>query len=182
MRTLENWNGVLLIEPDVFKDDRGWFMESFSEPKMKALGIDVMFVQDNHSYSQPKGVLRGIHFQNEPKAQSKLVRCTSGSILDVAVDLRKGSPHYKEWRSFELSETNKRMLFVPKGFGHGFLTLEEDVEVMYKVDGLYSKEHERSIRFDDPEIGVEWGVQKPLRSAKDEKAPSLRESDCNFLY
>ena len=132
-------NEVKLIEPTVFGDNRGWFYESYSYEKLKALGIDVKFVQDNRSYSKEKGTLRGIHFQKTPMAQSKLICCTRGKILDVAVDLRKGSPTYLKWISVELSEEHKHMLFIPKGFGHGFVTLTEDVEVLYKVDEYYSK-------------------------------------------
>jgi dTDP-4-dehydrorhamnose 3,5-epimerase len=174
-------NGVKIIEPDVFADQRGWFFESYSAWKMDQLGISVIFVQDNHSYSERKGVIRGLHFQNEPMAQSKLVRCTHGSVMDCAVDIRIGSPDYRKWVSVELSSTNKKMLFIPKGFAHGFLTLEDDSEIQYKVDNFYSKEHDRSIRFDDPEIGIDWGVSEPLLSDKDAAAPLLSESDCNFL-
>ncbi len=173
---------VKLIEPDVFGDNRGWFYESYSYEKLKNLGIDVRFVQDNRSYSKEKGTLRGIHFQKTPMAQSKLISCTKGKILDVAVDLRKGSPTYLKWISAELSEENKHMLFIPKGFGHGFVTLSEDVEVLYKVDEYYSKEHDRSIRFNDSEIGIEWNITEPVLSEKDKKAPSLCESDIDFIW
>lgn len=174
--------GVYILEPKVFGDNRGWFMESFSDKVFKELGLDINFVQDNHSYSKLKGTLRGLHFQNNPMAQTKLVRCTRGKILDVAVDIRKGSPTYKKWIAVELSEENKRQLLIPKGFAHGFVTLTDDVEVQYKVDEYYSKEHDRSIRFDDPEIGVEWGVENPILSDKDKNAPCLKDSDCNFVY
>ena len=172
---------VKLIEPAVFGDNRGWFYESYSYEKLKALGIDVKFVQDNRSYSKEKGTLRGIHFQKTPMAQSKLICCTRGKILDVAVDLRRGSPTYLKWISVELSEENKHMLFIPKGFGHGVVTLTEDVEVLYKVDEYYSKEHDRSIRFDDKEIGVEWNIDKPVLSQKDKDAPLLCDSDIDFV-
>ncbi len=172
---------VKLIEPAVFGDNRGWFYESYSYEKLKALGIDVNFVQDNRSYSKEKGTLRGIHFQKTPMAQSKLICCTRGKILDVAVDLRKGSPTYLKWISAELSDENKLMLFIPKGFGHGFVTLTEDVEVLYKVDEYYSKEHDRSIRFDDKEIGVEWNIDEPVLSQKDKDAPLLCDSDIDFV-
>ncbi len=173
---------VKLIEPAVFGDNRGWFYESYSYEKLKALGIDVKFVQDNRSYSKEKGTLRGIHFQKTPMAQSKLICCTRGKILDVAVDLRKGSPTYLKWISAELSEENKLMLFIPKGFGHGFVTLTEDVEVLYKVDEYYSREHDRSIRFDDKEIGVEWNIDEPVLSQKDKDAPLLCNSDIDFVW
>lgn len=175
-------DGVLLIEPTVFKDDRGWFMETYSTVKYEQIGIDVEFIQDNQSFSKQKGILRGVHFQNMPKAQSKLIRCTRGTILDVAVDLRKGSPTYKQSFAAELSEENKRQLFIPQGFGHGFLTLSEDVEVQYKCDNLYSKEHDRSIRFDDPELNIDWPKMEYILSQKDIQAPTLANSDVNFNY
>ena len=171
---------VLIIETKVFGDYRGWFVETYSYDKFKEFGIDIVFVQDNHSMSAKKGTLRGLHFQNNPKSQAKLIRCTKGNILDVAVDLRKGSSTYKRWVAIELSESNKRQLMVPKGFAHGFLTLTDDVEVQYKVDEYYSPEHDRSIRFDDPEIGVDWGIEAPILSEKDLKAPFLKDSDVNF--
>ena len=123
--------GVFILEPRVFGDARGWFMESRSAPKMKAAGFDFDFVQDNHSFTAKKGVIRGIHFQNDPDSQTKIVRCISGTVLDVAVDLRKGSPTYKKWLAFELSAENKRQLLIPKGFGHGFLTLTDNVGTGY---------------------------------------------------
>ena len=142
-----------------------------------------MFVQDNQSFSSQKGILRGIHFQNNPMAQAKLVRVTKGAVLDVAVDLRKGSPTYRQWVSVELSAENKRMLFIPRGFGHGFRTLTDDVEFCYKVDNLYSKECDRGIRYNDPAIGVDWGeVNESLLSAKDTTSPLLADSDCNFVF
>lgn len=172
--------GVYIIEPKVFGDNRGWFMETYSKDKFKELGINIDFIQDNHSFSSEKGILRGLHFQTSPKAQSKLIRCTRGTILDVVVDLRKGSSTYKQWVIEELSETNKKQVFIPKGCAHGFLTLTDDVDVQYKVDEYYSPECDRSIRFDDPEIGVQWGIENPILSEKDEKAPLLKDSDVNF--
>lgn len=173
---------VKIIKPQVFGDNRGWFYESYSFEKLKALGIDTVFVQDNRSYSAQKGTLRGIHFQKTPFAQTKLICCTRGKILDVAVDLRKGSPTYLKWVSAELSEENKYMLYIPKGFGHGFVTLTNDVEVLYKVDEYYNKESDRSIRFDDKEIGVDWGISSPVLSQKDLNAPLLCDSDTDFVY
>ena len=172
--------GVYIIEPQVFGDERGWFMESYS--KLKLQDIDCSFVQDNHSYSQKKGILRGIHFQNGELAQAKLVRCISGIIIDVAVDLRKGSPTYKKWISVELSAQNKKQLFIPRGFGHGFLTLSDDVEILYKADNYYSKEHDRSIIWNDEELGINWCIEHPILSDKDKNAPALKESDCNFIF
>ncbi len=173
---------VLIIEPQVFGDHRGWFCETYSKAKLKELGIDIDFVQDNHSLSSQKGTLRGMHFQIDPKAQTKLLRCTKGKILDVAVDIRKDSPTYKKWIAVELSEENQKQIFIPKGFAHGFLTLTNDVEVQYKVDEYYSKECDRSIRYDDPQINVNWNIANPILSEKDLNAPFLEESDNNFVY
>ena len=179
--------GVYIIEPTVFGDNRGWFMESYSYEEFKKIGIDTVFIQDNHSFTKKKGTIRGIHFQINPKAQTKLVKCTNGKILDIAVDLRKGSPTYKKWIAVELTEENKKMLYIPKGFGHAFLTLTDNVEVQYKVDEYYSKEHDRSIRFDDPEISINWnlkkyGIKEIILSEKDKNAPYLKDSDINFIW
>lgn len=174
--------GVCIIEPQVFGDHRGYFMETYSAKAFADLGIDTVFVQDNQSFSAQKGTLRGIHFQNDPMAQAKLVRVTRGAVLDVAVDLRRGSPTYKQWVAVELTAENKRMLFIPRGFGHGFVTLTEDVEFCYKVDNLYSKECDRGIRYNDPDIGVNWGDIEPVLSQKDTTSPFLKDSDCNFAY
>lgn len=173
---------VLIIIPKVFGDHRGWFMETYSYKKLAEYGFDLKFVQDNHSLSATKGTLRGLHFQINPKAQTKLVGCTRGKILDVAVDLREGSPTYKRWVAVELSADNKKQLLIPKGFAHGFLTLTDNVEVQYKVDEYYSPEHDRSIRYDDPELGIKWGIENPVLSDKDLKAPLLKDSDHNFRY
>lgn len=172
--------GCKIIIPDVFGDSRGWFMESFSEAKYEAIGIKADFVQDNHSYSAKKDILRGIHFQKAPYAQAKLVRCTRGRILDVAVDLRKSSPTYCQWIAVELSAENFKQLWIPQGFGHGFVTLSDDCEVQYKTDNVYSKESDRSIRFDDPQINVDWGISEPELSEKDRSAPYLSDSDVDF--
>jgi dTDP-4-dehydrorhamnose 3,5-epimerase len=173
---------VYIIEPQVFGDHRGWFMETWSEEKSKELGINKHFVQDNHSYTAKKGTLRGLHFQNNPMAQCKIVRCIAGAVMDVAVDIRKGSPNYLKWVAVELSAENKLQLFIPRGFAHGFLTLTDNVEFVYKVDNLYSMECDRSIRFDDPTIRVDWGISNPILSEKDLNAPLLANSDCNFVY
>lgn len=175
-----NLKEVMIVEPDLFGDDRGWFFECYSKNKYKEIGIDINFVQDNHSFSAQKGTLRGIHFQNNPKAQSKLIRCTKGCVLDVAVDLRKNSATYKQWVAVKLSAENKKQLFIPKGFGHAFLTLTPDVEFQYKVDEYYSKENDRSIRFDDPELNIYWNIANPILSDKDKNAPLIKDSDCNF--
>jgi len=174
--------GVLILEPQVFKDPRGWFMESWSAAKFHAAGIEYNFVQDNHSYSAMKGVLRGIHFQNGSAAQAKLVRVTRGAVLDVAVDLRKGSPTYKQWVSARLTSENKRQLLIPRGFGHGFVTLTDDVEFLYKTDNPYNAKADRSIRWNDPELAINWGIDQPIISDKDAIAPSLRDSDCDFIW
>lgn len=174
--------GVYIIEPKVFGDHRGWFMETYSKEKLAEQGVNADFVQDNHSFSAKKGTVRGLHFQINPMAQAKLVRCTKGKILDVAVDIRVGSPTYKKWVAVELSEENKRQFFIPKGFAHGFVTLTDNVEVQYKVDEYYSPENDRSIRYDDPDIGVDWGIDNPILSDKDIKAPLLKNSDFNFKY
>ena len=173
---------VYIIEPKVFGDNRGWFMESYSKIKCEKLNIKYDFIQDNHSFSSEKGTLRGLHFQLNPKSQSKLVRCTRGSMLDIVVDLRFGSPTYKKWIAVELTEENKKQLLIPKGFAHGFVTLTENVEVQYKVDEYYSPENDRSIRYDDPEIGIDWEVTNPILSDKDLNAPLLKDSDVNFNY
>ena len=167
--------GVVIITPDVFGDHRGFFMESWSEHKMEEAGLHYNFVQDNHSMSSVKGTLRGIHFQKGDKAQAKLVRCVKGAVLDVAVDLRHESPTYKQWVAVELSAENKKQLMIPRGFGHGFVTLTDEVEFLYKADNYYAPEADGGIRWNDPEIGVGWGVENPILSAKDEKNPFLKD-------
>ncbi|WP_339267472.1 dTDP-4-dehydrorhamnose 3,5-epimerase [Paenibacillus sp. FSL R5-0470] len=175
--------GVLIVEPAVFGDHRGWFMETFSEAKFQEQGLKLDFVQDNQSFSATKGTLRGLHYQINPKAQSKLVRCTKGAIFDVAVDIRHGSPSYGKWFGIELTADNKKQLLIPKGFAHGFMTLTDDVEVQYKCDELYAPECDGGILWNDPEIGIEWPMHiQPVLSVKDEKAPLLKESKHNFVY
>jgi dTDP-4-dehydrorhamnose 3,5-epimerase len=174
--------GVFLLEPQVFGDARGWFTESWSEQSMREAGLHYTFVQDNHSYSAQKHTLRGIHFQKGARAQAKLIRCSRGAVLDVAVDLRAGSPTYGEWISAELSADNKRQIIIPRGFGHAFLTLTDDVEFLYKADNPYCAEADRSILWSDPAIGVVWGVDAPILSDKDAAAPLLRDSDVDFVY
>ena len=154
--------GVVLVKPIVFSDDRGFFMETYKYSDFAKNGIKENFVQDNHSKSV-KNVLRGIHFQLNPKAQGKLVRCTKGKIFDVAVDLRKNSPTFKKWVGVELSEENKYMLYIPAGFGHAFLTLSNEAEVLYKATEEYSKEHDSGIRWNDPEINITWGIKSPIK-------------------
>lgn len=173
---------VVVVVPKVFGDHRGWFAEIFSARIWQDMGLASDFIQDNHSFSAQKGTLRGLHFQNNPNAQTKLVRCTRGAILDVAVDIRKGSPMYGQWVAVELSADNFKQLFIPKGFAHGFLTLTDNIEVQYKVDAYYAPECDRGIRYDDPAIGVDWGEIVPILSEKDQKSPLLNDSDCNFIY
>ena len=175
--------GVFVLEPQVFGDARGWFMESWSQRKMHDAGIDVQFVQDNQSFSAQKGTLRGLHYQLNPMCQAKLLRCTRGKIFDVAVDIRKGSPQYGKWVGVELSAENKKQLFIPRGFAHGFITLTDDVEVQYKADNYYAQECDGNIRWDDPDIGVEWPLKPVILSEKDSKAPLLKErTNLNFVY
>ena len=173
-------DGVLIIEPKVFGDNRGWFMETYSRRDFEDAGITAEFVQDNRSFSSKKGIIRGLHFQRNSMCQAKLLTCLKGEILDVAVDLRKDSPNYKKWISVKLTAENKKQIFIPKGFAHGFLTLTDDVEIMYKCDELYSPECDGGIRFDDPEIGVEWGVENPILSEKDKNAPYLKDIKLDF--
>lgn len=174
---------VYVIEPKIFGDHRGWFMENYSKIKLAEAGVDCNFVQDNQSFSAYKGTLRGLHFQLNPKAQAKIVRCIKGAILDVAVDIRRGSPLYKKWVAVELTAENKKQVFIPKGFAHGFLTLTDDVEVLYKADEYYAPECDRNILYNDPEIGVEWGSGEFILSDKDRKAPLLKDHiDLNFVY
>lgn len=173
-------DGAYILEPKVFGDHRGYFMESYSQARFEQLGLTPLFVQDNESFTASKGTLRGIHFQNNPMAQCKVVRVVQGAVLDLVIDFRKDSPTYLQWELVELSSANKRMLYLPKGCGHGFLTLTDDVLFCYKVDALYSKEFDRSVRFDDPALGIEWGIENPILSEKDIKAPLYRDSDCNF--
>lgn len=180
--TKTNLSGLTVLEPQLFSDHRGWFCEVWSHKKMQQLGLHYEFVQDNHSFSAAKGTLRGLHFQINPCAQAKLVRCTRGAILDVAVDLRRGSPTWLQWVAVELSAVNRRQLLLPRGFAHGFLTLTEDAEVQYKVDEYYAPECDRSVRWDDPDIGVAWGVSSPILAEKDANAPYLRDSDLNFEF
>jgi dTDP-4-dehydrorhamnose 3,5-epimerase len=169
---------VLLIEPARFGDARGFFSEVWKKSALTAAGVAAEFVQDNHSWSKEAGVLRGLHFQRPPHAQGKLVRCTRGRVLDVAVDIREGSPTYGQHVTMELSAENWRQLWLPRGFAHGFLTLEPDCEVLYKVDAEYSREADGGIAWDDPALGIAWPLPPggPILSDKDRKAPRLAEA------
>ena len=166
-------SGVLIIEPRVFSDSRGWFMETYSKKKTPQFTCD--FIQDNHSFSAQKGTLRGIHFQYPPMAQAKLLRCTRGALMDFAIDLRPNSDTFKKWICVELSEENKKQLFIPRGFGHAFLSLTDNSELLYKTDNYYSPEHDAAILWADPEINVDWGIDSPILSDKDRIAPLLQE-------
>lgn len=174
--------GVFLIEPNVFKDYRGYYMESYSKRTLEKYGITDDFVQDNHLLSLKRGTIRGIHFQNEPYAQSKLLRCTNGKILDVVVDLRKSSTTYKKWISVELDADTKKQIYIPRGFGHACISLVDNVEVQYKVNNLYEPSHDRAIAWNDPELDINWTISHDdiIVSEKDRNAPLLKDSDVNF--
>jgi len=172
---------VVLIEPGVFEDDRGWFMESFNEERfhreLKRLGLAIpsAFVQDNHSSSK-KGVLRGLHYQLPPHPQGKLVRVVQGAAYDVAVDIREGSPTFGHWVGFELNANNKRMLWIPAGFAHGFLVLEDDTHFLYKTTDFYNKACEASLRWNDPAVAIDWPLSgEPILNEKDQLAPLISE-------
>lgn len=168
--------GLIHIQPDVFGDNRGFFLESYTKEKFVQAGIPTEFVQDNHSCSMETGVLRGLHFQKPPHAQAKLVRVTRGRIWDVAVDLRKKSPTFGQWEGFELSAENFEMLLIPSGFAHGFCTLEPQTHVQYKVDTLYAPSHDSGIIWNDPDLGITWPVTTPILSAKDARLPFLKDN------
>ena len=164
-----------ILEPDRFGDNRGWFSESYNKKVFEDLGLNYDFVQDNESFSAKKGVLRGLHFQNEPYTQAKIVRCTRGVVYDVAVDIRHDSPTYGMWVGVELSEENGRQLLIPRGFLHGFQTLTDNVKFAYKCDNYYNKESDGGVMYDDPDIGVVWPIEDPILSEKDKHHPKLRE-------
>jgi dTDP-4-dehydrorhamnose 3,5-epimerase len=166
--------GVCIVEPKVFADDRGFFLETYNAARFREAGLPDTFVQDNHSRSR-RGVLRGLHYQ-EPNAQGKLIRCTRGAIFDVAVDIRIGSPAFGQWVSVELTPDNQRMLWVPAGFAHGFLALQDETDVLYKVTALYDGKADRSILWNDPKIGIPWPTTEPLLAPKDGNAPRLADA------
>ena len=176
------FEGVLLIEPVVKDDNRGFFMECYVRKEFEKFGITAEFVQDNHSLSTSKGTIRGMHYQVNPKAQSKLVRVVRGEILNVVVDIRRGSPTYGQWQGFDLSAANKKLLFIPKGFANGYCTLVDDTEICYKVDEYYSPEFDRAFRWNDPQINIEWPVTDPILSDRDRQAPGLNGVENNFVY
>ncbi len=166
--------GVFLIKPKIFKDERGYFTESYKKSDFSGYGINVEFVQDNFSFSK-KNVIRGLHFQKTPYEQAKLVRCIKGKIIDVAVDLRPSSPTYKKWVSVILSDENSCILFIPRGFAHGFGVLSDEAYVYYKCDNEYRAEYDSGVRYDDPEINISWGIENPIISEKDLKLPFLKD-------
>jgi dTDP-4-dehydrorhamnose 3,5-epimerase len=172
---------VVLIEPKVFEDDRGFFMETYKYSEFSKIGIDKMFVQDNRSKSK-KGVLRGLHYQKNPNTQGKLVTCLTGEIFDVAVDIRKGSPTYGKYVGVILSEENKRMLYIPEGFAHGFCVLSDEAEVTYKCTAEYSPNDDAGIIWNDEYININWPIKNPILSEKDKNHPTLKEADNNFEY
>ncbi|MFI3264543.1 MAG: dTDP-4-dehydrorhamnose 3,5-epimerase [Rikenellaceae bacterium] len=175
--------GVIIIEPRVFCDDRGYLFESFSQREFEAKVCKTTFIQDNQSFSK-YGVLRGLHFQKAPYAQSKLVRVTKGKVMDIAVDIRKGSPTYGKYVAIELSEENHRQLFIPRGFAHGFITLSKEAIFQYKCDNFYSKESEGAIMWNDPNLGIDWGIPEAdaLLSDKDKLNSQLKDFDSPFSY
>lgn len=172
--------GALIIEPNVHGDNRGFFMESYNCDTFKKHNIDFVFIQDNHSLSVETGVLRGLHYQLAPKAQTKLVRVISGAIYDVIVDIRKSSPTFGQWIGVILSAANKRQLLVPKGFAHGFCTVVPNTEVIYKVDEYYSPENDRGIIWNDTSLCIDWPTSDPILSNKDQKLPLLKDAENTF--
>lgn len=179
--TKTDFPGLLIIQPDVFGDNRGWFMESYNKEKLLAEGIEFDFIQDNQSFSEQKGTLRGLHFQTGDMSQTKLVRCTRGALWDVCVDLRLGSPTYLKSFGIELNDQNKMQFLIPKGFAHGFLTLSDNVEISYKVDNPYSKAHDSGLRYDDDTLNISWpkldDVCQLILSEKDLKLPSFEDRE-----
>lgn len=169
-----NIHDVLLVTPKVFKDERGFFMETYEKRAFDSAGIKMNIVQSNHSKSV-KNALRGLHYQKEPFSQAKLVRCIKGEILDVAVDIRKNSQYFGKYVQAKLSDENKNMLYIPRGFAHGFLVLSDIAEVVYEVDNLYSKENEAGLIWNDKTVNINWGIENPILSEKDSKWPSLEE-------
>jgi dTDP-4-dehydrorhamnose 3,5-epimerase len=173
---------VVEITPERFSDERGFFSEVYNEAALKQAGIDCEFVQDNHSFSASNRVLRGLHFQSPPFAQAKLVRVTRGSVMDVAVDIRPRSPTFRQWARVEVSAKKWNQVYIPAGFAHGFVTLEPDTEVLYKVSAAYSVKHEHAIRYDDLALGIDWGVDlsKVILSDRDREAPLFSEIESGF--
>lgn len=173
---------VKIIKPRVFCDDRGFFYETISVKNLEKQGINFSVIQENCAYSIKKGTIRGLHFQNNPKAQAKIVRCVKGSVMDYAIDLRKGSPTYLKHVKVLLSEENKLQLYIPRGFAHGVISLEDETMIEYFADNEYSPENDRSIRYCDPDINIDWQIDELILSEKDKNAKLISESDCNFKY
>ena len=178
--------GLLVLEPRVFQDERGFFLESYSRESFRKEGVDCEFVQDNHAYSRDVGVLRGFHFQLPPFAQTKLVWVTRGAVLDAVVDLRIGSPTFGKWRHVILSAANFKRMFIPKGFGHAYVTLMPDTEFQYKVDAPYAPDHDAGIAWDDPDVAMDWqaalGDRQPILSEKDRRLVRLRDFQSPFVF
>ena len=176
--------GVLILSPRRFADARGWFSEVWNAQTLAGHGIGIAFVQDNHSYSKDAGTVRGLHYQRPPHAQAKLVRCARGRVFDVAVDIRKGSPTFGKWTGVELSAENGRQLLIPAGFLHGFATLEPDCEVLYKCSDVYAPDCDGGVRFDDPDLGIDWGIdpRSAILSDKDRSAPLFQNFATPFVY
>ena len=176
-------NELILIKPTRHKDERGFFSETYSQRRYKKLGVNVSFLQDNHSFSWEVGTLRGLHFQAPPAAQGKLVHCGKGAIFDVAVDIRKGSPTFGHWQGYELTEENGHQLYVPVGFAHGFLTLKPESEIVYKCTNYYAPQAEESIKWDDPSIGIEWPLSENIiLNERDTIAPPLKDFKTPFNF
>lgn len=171
-----------ILEPKVFGDHRGFFMETYNAKLLDEQGFSFNFVQDNHALSKESGVLRGLHYQLEPFAQTKLVRVTKGAVYDVIVDIREGSPTFGQWEGFILSEDNKRQLLVPRGFAHGYCTLVDNTEFQYKVDNYYSPTHDCGIAWNDPNLNIDWPTSNPILSDKDTKHPNLKDLESQFIY
>lgn len=178
--TYTSLKGVKIIEPKAFGDNRGYFMESYNAEELAGDGIHTKFIQDNQSLSSEPGIVRGLHYQLNPKCQTKLLRALTGAIFDVVVDIRKGSPTFGKWEGFILSEYNKRQLLIPKGFAHGFCTLTPNVNVFYKVDEYYAPKQDRGIMWNDPAIGIDWPITNPILSDKDKNHPLLKDAEINF--
>lgn len=174
--------GLVVVVPQVREDERGWFAETYKRSVFQAAGIPDAFVQDNHAMSAQTGVLRGLHFQDVPHEQGKLVRCVRGEVFDVAVDIRRGSPTYGKWHSERLSDSNRRLLWIPPGFAHGYCTLADATEIEYKVTAEYAPEAERAVRWSDPAINIRWPVDEPILSPKDALAPPLSEVEHGFRW
>jgi dTDP-4-dehydrorhamnose 3,5-epimerase len=173
-------DGCILVKPDIHADERGFLLESYTHDRYRKGGISADFIQDNHSLSVKKGIVRGLHFQIPPAAQNKLIRVTRGAVYDVVVDLRKSSKTFGKWRSFDLSAENFQQLFVPTGFAHGFCTLEDNTEVQYKLDRSYSPGHDRGVRWNDPELAIVWPFKEPVLSAKDSRLPFFKNIESPF--